>query len=168
MKKGFTLVEMLIVIAIIGVLAVAVLSAINPIEQMRKARDTRRKSNASELLNAVERYYATREAWPTSFTTAGAENGSTCSVAVPNGQLSSENLTELATTNEMKPEFLTRISNADNYLYAAVDTAGGSQLVRICYEIESDANIEKYRGSMTSGSGTACSTATGYFACIPE
>ncbi|PIU02330.1 hypothetical protein COT66_00800, partial [Candidatus Shapirobacteria bacterium CG09_land_8_20_14_0_10_49_15] len=33
MKKGFTLVEMLIVIAIIGVLAVAVLSAINPIEQ---------------------------------------------------------------------------------------------------------------------------------------
>ena len=29
-KKGFTLIEMLIVIAVIGVLAIAVLSAINP------------------------------------------------------------------------------------------------------------------------------------------
>ena len=60
-KKGFTLIEMLIVIAVIGILAIAVLSAINPVEQTRKARDARRRSNAAELLNAAERYYTTYE-----------------------------------------------------------------------------------------------------------
>jgi prepilin-type N-terminal cleavage/methylation domain-containing protein len=57
-KKGFTMIELLVVIAVIGVLAVAVLSAINPIEQINKGRDTGRRSDAGEVLGAIERYYA--------------------------------------------------------------------------------------------------------------
>ena len=64
LEKGFTLVELLIVIALIGVLAVAVLAAINPLEQLNRARDTGMESDASQLLAAIDRYYATQEEFP--------------------------------------------------------------------------------------------------------
>jgi prepilin-type N-terminal cleavage/methylation domain-containing protein len=62
--RGFTLVELLIVIALIGVLAVAVLAAINPLEQLNRARDTGMESDASQLLAAIDRYYASQEEFP--------------------------------------------------------------------------------------------------------
>jgi prepilin-type N-terminal cleavage/methylation domain-containing protein len=64
MHKGFTLVELLIVIALIAILSVAVLSTINPIEQTNKARDSKFKNDAAEVLNAVERYYASVQRYP--------------------------------------------------------------------------------------------------------
>lgn len=63
-KNGFTLVELLIVIALIAILSVAVLATINPIEQTNKARDARVQNDAAEVLNAYERYYASKQAYP--------------------------------------------------------------------------------------------------------
>lgn len=63
MKKGFTLIELLVVITLIGVLAIAVLSAINPIEQINKARDAGRRADAAQLIKAMDRYYASNEAF---------------------------------------------------------------------------------------------------------
>lgn len=62
--KGFTLVELLIVIALIAILSVAVLATINPIEQSNKARDSRVQNDAAEIVNAAERYYATVSEYP--------------------------------------------------------------------------------------------------------
>jgi prepilin-type N-terminal cleavage/methylation domain-containing protein len=62
--KGFTLVELLIVIALIAILSVAVLATINPIEQSNKARDARVQNDAAEVMNAYERYYASQQAYP--------------------------------------------------------------------------------------------------------
>lgn len=58
---GFTLVELLIVIALIGILSVAVLSTLNPIEQTNKASDAKYKNDAAEILGALERYYTTKQ-----------------------------------------------------------------------------------------------------------
>lgn len=63
-RKGFTLVELLIVIALLGVLATAVLAAINPIEQINRSRDARMKSDSSQLLAAIDRYYASIQHFP--------------------------------------------------------------------------------------------------------
>lgn len=64
LNAGFTLVELLIVIALIAILSVAVLATINPIEQTNKARDSKFKNNAAEVLGAYERYYASQYEYP--------------------------------------------------------------------------------------------------------
>jgi prepilin-type N-terminal cleavage/methylation domain-containing protein len=61
---GFTLVELLIVIALIAILSVAVLATINPIEQSNKAKDATIQNDAAEVLNAYERYYAAQSSYP--------------------------------------------------------------------------------------------------------
>lgn len=61
---GFTLVELLIVIALIAILSVAVLATINPIEQANKAKDATMQNDAAEVLNAYERYYAAQASYP--------------------------------------------------------------------------------------------------------
>lgn len=52
-KKGFTLIEVLIVIGIIAILATVVLVAVNPSRQFALARNTQRTSNLNALLNAI-------------------------------------------------------------------------------------------------------------------
>lgn len=52
-QKGFTLIEILIVIGLIAVLATIVLIAINPARQFAQARDSQRTSNVNSVLNAV-------------------------------------------------------------------------------------------------------------------
>jgi len=58
-NKGFTLMELLIVIGVLGILAAGLLAAIDPFEQLKKARDTNNRSAAIELLQSSQRYYAT-------------------------------------------------------------------------------------------------------------
>jgi len=53
---GFTLVELLIVIAILAVLSVTVVLVLNPAELLRQARDTRRLSDLSSIHRAISFY----------------------------------------------------------------------------------------------------------------
>lgn len=51
--RGFTLVELLVVIAIIGILVVAVMVVMNPLEMLRKSRDTTRLTDLNNLQQAI-------------------------------------------------------------------------------------------------------------------
>jgi prepilin-type N-terminal cleavage/methylation domain-containing protein len=53
-KKGFTLLEILLVIAAIGILAAIVLVAINPTKQLAQVRNTKRVSDINSLYKAIE------------------------------------------------------------------------------------------------------------------
>ncbi len=54
--KGFTLVELLVVIGILGMLGAALLTTLNPVVQLQKSRDTRRKADLKQIQNALELY----------------------------------------------------------------------------------------------------------------
>ena len=62
--RGFTMIELLIVIAVLGILAVAVLAAINPIEQINRGKDTGSRSDAEQLIGAVDRFYTANGYYP--------------------------------------------------------------------------------------------------------
>jgi len=57
-EKGFTLIEVLVVIGIIAILAAVVLVAVNPSRQFKLARDSQRTSNVNTLLNAIHQNMA--------------------------------------------------------------------------------------------------------------
>jgi len=64
-NKGFTLLEMIIVIGILGILAVGAIVALNPLAQFEKANDARRKSDLAQIQRALETYYQDHNQYPT-------------------------------------------------------------------------------------------------------
>ena len=58
LTKGFTLMELLVVMAIMGILFTTVIVAVNPQRQLAKARDTSRETDIFAILGAIFEYQA--------------------------------------------------------------------------------------------------------------
>lgn len=54
----------MIVVGILGVLTVGLLTTLNPIEQIKKGRDTQRKSDLSQIQKSLETYYQDNGRYP--------------------------------------------------------------------------------------------------------
>jgi len=81
-KKGFTLLEILLVIAIIAILAGIVIIAINPSKQLADSRNAQRDTDVNTILNAAYQYAVdnngTIPATITTTPTAICATGGTC------------------------------------------------------------------------------------------
>lgn len=141
------MIELLIVIAVLGVLAVAVLSAINPIEQINRGRDTGSRSDAEQLLSAIDRYNASQNIWPwqddtddsaaVPFTpiTETAPKGKTCSMLKNLGKDTED--TNCPGSDELKSSFVERITNPKtNALYIEYGGMPGDS-VYVCFNPQS-------------------------------
>lgn len=70
-KRGFTLIEMLVVIAILSILLVIVLVAINPAKQTKNARNSKRRADVLIILSAVNQHFIINNGFSANFPPAG-------------------------------------------------------------------------------------------------
>lgn len=63
-SRGFTFVELLIVITVIGILITGFVVIINPVAQIQKAQDSKRKTDLAQIQKALEVYYQTNRTYP--------------------------------------------------------------------------------------------------------
>jgi prepilin-type N-terminal cleavage/methylation domain-containing protein len=164
-NRGFTLVELLIVIGLLGAIALIVISAINPIEQANRARDARFNADASQIVSAIERYFAAHSTFPwmdcgvtdcASWDTADDAFDFIGVGSIPVGLCGASPCTTgglLVTGNELKTEFLSRdfikkptdqttASQIDQKIFIGKG-AGSSSSVYACYVPLAKSNREK-------------------------
>ncbi len=72
-KKGFTLIEILLVVAAIAILAGIVIIAINPQKQLGDTRNTQRRADVNTILNAVYQYTIDNNILPANISTSEME-----------------------------------------------------------------------------------------------
>lgn len=109
-KKGFTLVEVLIVVAIVGILASFAIVGIGPVQ--KRGRDARRLSDLRQIQNGLELYFQKNGAYPLGggyATMAGLLKSNGITQLVPNDPLS----------NAAKTYWYTTDSGGTTYMLAA-------------------------------------------------
>jgi len=82
-RRGFTLIEILIVVAIIAILASVVLVGLGPTQQ--QGRDARRLSDLREAQTALELYYNKNGVYPDASTWGPASTAGTMAFILVNG-----------------------------------------------------------------------------------
>lgn len=174
-KKGFTLIEVLVVIGILGILATVALVAINPAEAQKKARDVQRLKDMATLQSVLEQYLADNPGvaapagWSTGILSDTTKKG--CSAA---GGWMLVNLCPYLNVLPTDPSSRTAsasdgtgASQPNKVLkYGFIQDSGG---YKFCAYLESTSNAGKLGGdggnyanmfevfsSQTTGNGTAC------------
>ncbi len=113
-SKGFTLIELIIGITILSLLAVALLAALDPVEQFNKARDTATRNTTMEIHNAMLRYKAAKEVYPTIINVSAAKHMSSAEgLSI---------LTDLTDSGELKGNFASVAGTALQTIYVANDS----------------------------------------------
>jgi prepilin-type N-terminal cleavage/methylation domain-containing protein len=97
-EKGFTLIELLVVIGILAILLAITLIAINPARQFGQANDTKRRSDANAILNAVGQYEASN---------AGNLPGEVATASTSATEINSTNFPNLC--NAIMPTYISAI-----------------------------------------------------------
>ncbi len=195
--RGFTLVELLIVIALLAAIALIVIAAINPIEQSNRARDTRFASDSGQMVSALERYYATRSQYPWigtgggqraasneaayPYVTAGDEGvgvcGASCAVdgvLINNNELKQEFrnrdfIRDQASTDPTKVIKIGKAQGSNASVYACYVPLSNSSRQKAC--AESDVYTLSGDGSRTAVTPATCASATWdntWNVCLPQ
>lgn len=63
-ERGFTLIELIVVIGILAVLASGLIAILNPFAQFQKTQDAKRKSDLSQVQKSLEVYYQDNGRYP--------------------------------------------------------------------------------------------------------
>lgn len=145
-EQGFTIVELLIVIVVIGILAGLVITTYNGIQQ--KARNTERTTDLKTFQSQLEAYYATNGRYPTNTDLGGTSASNVTFIAAnlkgmdketlrdPKGTAADYSLNTGSTVGGNKYTYNPSPASCDNsatdctsYVLTAVPEGGGSNIV---------------------------------------
>ncbi len=129
MKKGFTLVELLVVIAIIGILST--LSVVSLNSARAKSRDARRLSDIKQIRTALDMYYDASSTYPTTSCTSTPLGTGNCAC------LTSVGWTNTSTTNCTGTIFMQKVPSDPLSSGTYVYTSSG-QSYEIVYKLEAN------------------------------
>ena len=116
-NKGFTLLEILLVIAAIGILAAIVLIAINPNKQIEAAREAKRKSDQNAIAKAIQQYIIEKGVYPPKLQEVGV--GGTVGLCVVAGCSNGIDLSSALS------DYISSIPIPDRGQYLVTKTANG-------------------------------------------
>lgn len=130
-EKGFTIIELLVVVAIIGILAGVVIIALD--SSKVKAHDAQRTTELKELQQALEAFYSQNAGYPQCNTPGGwcgSDNGEFQTALQP------------LVDAELIPEIVSDPLNYEGYIYeyytqagTSIDTCGGTDVNQFKYVI---------------------------------
>lgn len=111
-QKGFTLIELIVVVTIIGILAAVAVSNVRFAQQ--KAREAALRDDLFELRKAIDNYYADKQKYPDSLQTLVSDHYLR---AIPKDPIT------------MKPDWVEAQQTTDPNDPTATDTSGGDSSV---------------------------------------
>ena len=174
-KKAFTLIELLIVIALLGALAIGLMAALDPFEQLKKGTDTGVRNTAAELQGAGIRFYAVKGnvPWcnpalpvtdgncPNPISTHDLAPGAVVSATAFNTVAYNTAVDQIVTSGELKSNFVTLSGSTLDKLYVTGNNGllAVSAEFAVCFKPQSksfqaDKNT-KYRADGTTDAAFA-------------
>lgn len=138
-QKGFTIVELLIVIVVIGILAAISIVAYNNVTQ--KARDDERVSDARNIVNALASFHSEKGIWLTATSAVAAAPAESLvnyeTVKIPTKALNKIKSTPPSPTAK------------DDYQLSPCPASGAQTGIKISYFKEADNTVQ----TVTAGTG---------------
>lgn len=132
-QRGFTIVELLIVIVVIGILAAITIVAYNGVQQ--RARDTARTAAVKSVMKALELYRVDNDTYPSVGTDGVGYAMSTLSTALVPTYIK-------AIPNDPNP-------SSPNYQYVRSTAASGAYGIRVYYESKAPCHDGVNNGSQS-------------------
>lgn len=109
LKRGFTLLEILLVVGIIAVLAGIVIIAINPAKQLATVRNTERRSDLKQINNAMQQYYIDNASYPAAIPSSLTEICNTGILASSSVTVNNTSCGSLVNLSRLVPLYITAI-----------------------------------------------------------
>lgn len=153
-SSGFTLVELLIVIAIVATLAVAVSVALNPSKRLKDSKDARRTADVDSILTAIHSSIVDNKGTaPTNLGTLEKQLGTAatgCAVSTGGCTVTAVDCADLMTGTQNLSKYLKAMTKDPEggtdalTKYSAVQNSDGIVTVRAC-GVEGSVNISASR-----------------------
>ena len=126
-RKGFTLLEILLVVAALAILAGIVILAINPTKQLGETRDAQRRSDVNAVLNAVYQYSIDHDGSFPSDIVAGGTCATDFICRTDTGDSVADNTAcgALVYLGELTPDYLTALPEDPQLLSTATNIGYG-------------------------------------------
>lgn len=146
-KKGFSLVELLVVITIIAILSVVAYSAVGG--QTIKAKDSKRKQDLNTMQSALEIYYVEYSKYPSSLTYCTTTPPSLTTTPETHGCILKKHLSTIP-----------KDPSGQGYVYK---TSSGNATYQIAATLENDGTPEKYKAYVVGNGTDLISSNNSYF-----